>query len=201
MGKLYKTTFCWEEFIEEPELPILKTTIHCIGDCLTAGLWVAEDKSYPSMLKDRMGDNFRVRNYGRTMLRLSHLASYKDLFTEHIKNPDDIVIIWAGTNDLFTGGSAKTALENLAEFYEVVREKTSNIFIATIIKRIAHASYPNFEKERFLFNRTLSPVFDDKVINLDNISVTRNYKKDKTHLSEKGYYKVADYIYKCLTKT
>ncbi len=80
-----------------PEKPIV---VACCGDSITQGVGVSkpEKESYPAVLQQLLGDNYKVLNFGvggRTLLRKQDPYSIGNGLNA---NPD-IVIIALGTND------------------------------------------------------------------------------------------------------
>ncbi|MBE6632053.1 MAG: hypothetical protein E7623_05055 [Ruminococcaceae bacterium] len=79
--------------------------IACVGDSITFGYGLIDPKnySYPSRLKELLGDNYEVHNFGisgATMFRhdgFSYMDSQK--YRDSLKLNPDIVIIMLGTND------------------------------------------------------------------------------------------------------
>lgn len=79
--------------------------VACIGNSITDGYGIdmADEKGYPAMLQDQLGDKYNVKNYGvsaRTLMKKGNLPYVKELAWRDAKafNPN-IVIIKLGTND------------------------------------------------------------------------------------------------------
>jgi len=79
--------------------------VACIGNSITDGYGIdmADEKGYPAMLQEHLGDKYNVKNYGvsaRTLMKKGNLPYVKELAWRDAKafNPN-IVIIKLGTND------------------------------------------------------------------------------------------------------
>ena len=79
--------------------------VACIGNSITDGYGIdmADEKGYPAMLQDQLGEKYNVKNYGvsaRTLMKKGNLPYVKELAWRDAKafNPN-IVIIKLGTND------------------------------------------------------------------------------------------------------
>ena len=77
--------------------------VACVGDSITAGLYVPSGKSYPDQLQAILGDNWQVRNFGvsaRTLLKKGDLPYWNETaFHDAQDFKPDVVIIMLGTND------------------------------------------------------------------------------------------------------
>lgn len=78
-------------------------TISAIGDSLTEGAGLNKAQAYPAQLNNRLGDNYKVTNFGHSGATLSSGAamSYKNQneYKESIKTSFDVAIIQLGSND------------------------------------------------------------------------------------------------------
>jgi acetyl esterase/lipase/lysophospholipase L1-like esterase len=79
--------------------------VACIGNSITDGFGIdmAEEKGYPAVLQDKLGDNYDVKNYGvsaRTLMKKGDLPYVNEMAWRDAKafNPN-IVIVKLGTND------------------------------------------------------------------------------------------------------
>jgi len=177
--------------------------IYCIGDCLTIGLGVSKNYSYPMLLKNELGDNYNVEICGRTSIRAEHLSLYTSLFVYPIKNRLDTVIVWLGTNDLFLGETVRHTIKYIEHYINCIASKTDRVIILTILPRIDDnsARTEHLEEKRQLFNEVLRKSIPNNVLDLDKIKYLgtpmahlneKYYLKDKTHLNKAAYYKIAE---------
>jgi poly(3-hydroxybutyrate) depolymerase len=85
--------------------PIVPVKVACIGDSITAGVWVGDPvtESYPAVLGRQLGPGYVVRNFGvsgRTMLKKGDYPYWTEpQFAESSAWLPDIVVIMLGTND------------------------------------------------------------------------------------------------------
>lgn len=87
-----------------------KTRISCCGDSITFGLMAtSQDKSYPSVLQNLLGESYEVLNFGHSGATViddydevpdRYLPYDKtDAYKESLKSDPDIVILMLGMND------------------------------------------------------------------------------------------------------
>ncbi|MCE9546427.1 MAG: hypothetical protein K8T25_13040 [Planctomycetia bacterium] len=75
----------------------------CVGDSITFGHPVPQDKAYPAILGTLLGDRYEVRNFGQnsaTLSRIGNVPYWKTApFTAATEYQPNIVIIALGAND------------------------------------------------------------------------------------------------------
>ncbi|MBC8127539.1 MAG: sialate O-acetylesterase [Gloeobacteraceae cyanobacterium ES-bin-144] len=77
--------------------------VACVGDSITEGAGAAKGKSYPSQLKEMLGDGWQVGNFGvsgRTLLKKGDFPYWNEkAYQNALAYKPDVVIIMLGTND------------------------------------------------------------------------------------------------------
>lgn len=93
----------WLDHLKSPAKDAIR--VACIGNSITDGFGIdmAEEKGYPAVLQEKLGDKYNVKNYGvsaRTLMTKGDLPYIKELAWRDAKafNPN-IVIVKLGTND------------------------------------------------------------------------------------------------------
>lgn len=88
------------EEIEETPAQTTPLQVACVGDSNTEGF---DEKNYPAVLGELLGEGYVVTNYGASGAAAMHgiSASYDDtdMYTQSISSSPDIVVIMFGTND------------------------------------------------------------------------------------------------------
>lgn len=88
------------EEIEETPTQTTPLQVACVGDSNTEGF---DEKNYPAVLGELLGEGYVVTNYGASGAAAMHgiSASYDDtdMYTQSISSSPDIVVIMFGTND------------------------------------------------------------------------------------------------------
>jgi acyl-CoA thioesterase I len=103
-----------------------KPVIACIGDSITFGVGAGDRVrlSYPSQLREMLGDRFAVKNYGANGTTYAYWAQLPEERLKAIADANPVsVVILLGTNDSKTG--AAKALPRLEEFMEKVITRLS----------------------------------------------------------------------------
>ena len=171
-------------------------TILAVGDSLTAGLGVAEEKAYPALLEERLraeGYIYKVINAGvsaetssGTLSRLEWLLSL---------NPD-IVILETGANDGLRGIDPQVLEKNLREILETLKKKDVVVVLAGM--KMVHnlgpdyvsrfdAVYPKLAEE---FELVFFPFFLQDVAMQGHLN-----QADAIHPNAEGYRKITENIY------
>lgn len=80
-----------------------KFRVACVGDSITQGSGAARGKSYPSQLKELLGKDWGVENFGvsgRTLLKKGDHPYWKEkAYKNALSSAPHVVIIMLGTND------------------------------------------------------------------------------------------------------
>lgn len=204
------------------------TKVACVGDSITYG-----DKStnqakysYPSQMKQMLGEGYEVRNYGisgTTMTQSSWCPKYLD--TQQSKDlqnwQPDIIIIMLGTNDsqdicwINTDGKGKyepTARE-LIQTYQQLPSRPE-IFIATCPTAGAENQFllkPEvIDNEIVPIQKKLASELDCHLIDVNDftkdyqknglITTEHNGKPDLVHPNNDGYLRLAKFMFNGLTE-
>lgn len=204
------------------------TKVACVGDSITYG-----DKStnpakysYPSQMKQMLGEGYEVRNYGisgTTMTQSSWCPKYLD--TQQSKDlqnwQPDIIIIMLGTNDsqdicwINTDGKGKyepTARE-LIQTYQQLPSRPE-IFIATCPTAGAENQFllkPEvIDNEIVPVQKKLASELDCHLIDVNDftkdyqknglITTEHNGKPDLVHPNNDGYLRLAKFMFNGLTE-
>ncbi len=178
-----------------PERETQKVIV-ALGDSLTEGLGIDEDKAYPALLERKLGENglvYRVVNAGvsgettaGTLSRISWILSL---------NPD-WVILETGANDGLRGLDPDLARENIRRIIRKLKEANVGVILAgmkmfrsqgTEYSEKFDAIYPQLaESENVpLIPFFLAGVAGKRELNLD----------DGIHPNEQGYRIIVESIY------
>jgi acyl-CoA thioesterase I len=80
-----------------------KIKVACVGDSITEGAEIENEKRYPAQLQLMVGEEYEVKNYGyggSTMLRKGDVSYWQqEKYKEVLAWNPDVVIIKLGTND------------------------------------------------------------------------------------------------------
>jgi len=171
-------------------------TIVAVGDSLTRGFGVAEDRSYPSLLERKLraeGYDYRVINAGingemsgEALARISRVLSLKP----------DIVILQTGTNDGLRGASPVEMKGNIEAIVRTLREHGVAVVLAGMenLKRrtgdydgLFAAAYPQVAREQ---GAILIPLFLAGVAGEPGLN-----RGDGIHPTAEGYRIVAETVY------
>lgn len=180
---------------QRPEERTMKTIV-AVGDSLTAGQGVAEEKSYPALLAQRLqadGYDYQVINAGvsaetssGTLSRLEWVLSM---------NPD-IVILETGANDGLRGIEPQLIESNIRKILEILKEKDIEVVLAgmKMVRNLGplyvarfDAVYPRLAEQ---FGTVFMPFFLQDVAMQSGLN-----QADAIHPNPDGYKKVVDNLY------
>jgi len=160
--------------------------------------------TYPGQLATALPD-YDIVNGGLSGDTIANMVSTGTTTVDRPSfGPDrslNILVLWAGTNDLFAGGTAIDAYANITTFVGDRRTYGwDKIILCTPIVRSAPAP---FETERIsLRSLILANVgtLADAVVDLDVAGLTDytnlvTFNPDQTHLTDVGYGLVKDEVY------
>lgn len=193
----------------------------CVGDSITYGSGAGryrDTKSYPVLLQKKLGNGYRVRNYGlrgRTILDYGNFP-YKEEpeYKKTLKEKGDVYIIMLGTND------SKVRNWNTEDYKEQLR-----VFVTSYQKVNKRAKIYLMQPPR-CFPDEKTGIVNYKVKNdliateihksvaevglecgaivIDLYEFTEDHGDwfaDGVHPNVKGYEKIAGYIYEVLKET
>lgn len=111
--------------------PVSAKTIVCLGDSLTEGYGVAPERSYPSLLEQRLRDAghepVRVVNAG---ISGSTSASAVSRLRWQLKARPDLVVLALGANDGLRGIDPEATERNLAEAIALAKAEGVEVVLA-----------------------------------------------------------------------
>jgi lysophospholipase L1-like esterase len=184
-----------------------KTKVACVGDSITEGYGLTNKakESYPTQLQHLLGDNYIVKNFGKsnkTLMRdgndpYVNISEYNE---SKAFNPD-IVIIMLGTNDAKPYnfekiGAFKGDYEKLIESYKSL-DSNPTIYIATpppSFKPLAGITDNNVKHIANIVRK----IADEKSLELidvyDKMKTKSSLFPDGIHPNAKGAKELADVI-------
>lgn len=171
-------------------------TIVAVGDSLTAGQGVAEEKSYPARLEKKLqaaGYNYRVINAGVSAETSSGTLSRLDWI---LTMEPDIIILETGANDGLRGIDPQLLEDNLREILTTLRDKDVVVLLAgmkmvynlgPIYVARFNAVFPKLADE---FEPVFYPFF------LEGVAMQRGFNQgDGIHPNAEGYALITENIY------
>lgn len=188
-----------EKLLQSAEYKV--KNIYCIGDCLTAG--VGANCPYSFYLQELLGNKYAVINLGRTMLRMELLIKFQNLFLPERNYNNDIALIWIGTNDIYDGNDIIKTLNEIDNYYELLKSKGMKIIFITLLPRSNQAPI-DFEDKRKIFNNHIESEYDiidlagNEFIGYPGAEKNKQYynEENNTHLNDAGYRLIAEIIAK-----
>jgi len=176
-------------------------TIIALGDSLTAGLGVAQDKAYPALLQEKLqvsGLNWQVINAGISGETSSGALSRIDWIVA--QNPD-IVILETGANDGMRGIPPSVIKKNISQAVRFLQQADVEVVLAGMqmlqnlgpayTKQFA-AIYPAVAEEQEVI---LIPFFLEQVAGNAALNLT-----DTIHPNPAGHRIVANTVYPFVLK-
>ena len=157
--------------------------ITCLGDSFTEGYLV--EKSYVDYLKEA---GYETTNLGRN----GDMTS--DVLRRFIPIKCDLLIVFAGTNDIYQGVSAEIAFENIKEILKMSKADKNLIIIPPYIEE--DEAYPIYE----LINNTID-TYGEMLAKLpyptiDARKIPPAYFIDGLHMREDFHKRLANEIIK-----
>lgn len=178
------------------DTPTYEGTIIAVGDSLTAGLGLAEDKAWPALIEKKLrsaGHQWQVINAGisgetssGTLSRVNWILTQKP----------EIIILETGANDGFRGIAPSVIQENITKTVQMFQEAEVTVVLAgmQIVQNLGEEYtkdfkdlYPAVADEQ---NCLLVPFFLDRVAG----EATLN-QDDTIHPNEEGYVIIANTLY------
>jgi acyl-CoA thioesterase I len=175
--------------------------IVAVGDSLTAGLGLDEDRAYPAQLQRKLqaaGRNFKVINAGVSGETSSDSLSRLDWI---LTLQPDIVILETGANDGLRGIDPALPRANIAEILRILKEKKI-VTIFTGMKMVWNLG-PVYTGQ---FNRIYPELAADSGVIfmpffLEDVATVAAFNQDDgLHPNEKGYAVIVDNIYPYVLK-
>lgn len=167
-----------------------------------------------------MGDRFTALNYGVGGKTAAQLNSTQPALVNPLYYPPQkkIVVVWAGTNDLYFGASAATTYTNIKALCQSFKTTGFTVILIDILPRSNSGTPGTFETDRQTVNASLladfptatgqtritsgSPGYADYLIHIGGdptiglagqTTNTTNYL-DLVHLTTVGYGIIAAYV-------
>jgi acyl-CoA thioesterase-1 len=172
-------------------------TIVAMGDSLTAGLGLAEEKAYPAQLSRRLsaaGHRFKVVNAGVSGETSSGALSRVEWVIASLK--PDIVILETGANDGLRGIDPALLEANLNRLITVFKAHNIEVILAGMqmlpnlgpdYTRAFKTIYPRIAQQHRII---LIPFFLEGVAGRDHLN-----QPDKIHPTAAGYTRIVDTIF------
>jgi lysophospholipase L1-like esterase len=181
--------------------------IVCDGDSLTAGTGVLAGDDYPSQLQVLLGGSgaWEKGNYGgagNTITQLSSDAATQiDGLLSGLK-PKNIVIVWAGTNDIAVDSRTGAQAEALLNTYCTARRTAGyKVVVLTMISRgMFNGTQEGYRQDFNTAVRANWTTYADALVDVDANTVvggvgtyanTTYYQNDQIHLKAAGFAAVA----------
>lgn len=193
----------------------------CVGDSITYGSGAGrywDTKSYPALLQKKLGNGYRVRNYGlrgRTILDYGNFP-YKEEpeYKKTLKEKGDVYIIMLGTNDSkvrnWNTEDYKEQLRAFVTSYQKVN-KRAKIYLMQPPRCFPDekTGIVNYKVKNDLIateiHKSVAEVgLECGAIVIDLYEFTEDHGDwfaDGVHPNVKGYEKIAGYIYEVLKET
>jgi lysophospholipase L1 and related esterases len=193
----------------------------CVGDSITYGSGAGryrDTKSYPALLQKKLGNGYRVRNYGlrgRTLLDYGNFP-YKEEpeYKKTLKEKGDVYIIMLGTNDSkvrnWNTEDYKEQLRAFVTSYQKVNER-AKIYLMQPPRCFPDekTGIVNYKIKNDLIateiHKSVAEVgLECGAIVIDLYEFTEDHGDwfaDGVHPNVKGYEKIAGYIYEVLKET
>lgn len=188
-----------------------KVVVTCDGDSLTYGLGVSSP--YPTTLQTLLGSGFKVINCGLTGQSIvdtsaaGNAAGYlnSNAATEVWQHGTrlggkNVVVAWAGTNDVYYGRTGAQAASDFATYCTNARNQGAFVVaINMIARRTDLGSWSDAQWSAFNSAfATNAPTYSDAQINLAALFPDENdityYQADKVHLNDTGASIVAGLV-------
>ena len=176
-----------------------------VGDSLTQGLAVTNP--YPSLMV--VPSQYTKVNLGTNSRTISSIYQQADTTVNNNLGQnltDDIIVVWAGTNDMWggQGSSPQQAYESLRAFCLYERSLGEKVVVLTMVSRMNNV-YVTGETMRNQYNALiranwstfadgLADVGGDSRIGQDGDYANLTYFADGAHMTQAGYQVVANIL-------
>lgn len=183
--------------------PTYEGTIVALGDSLTAGLGLAEDRAYPALLEKKLfseGFNYRIINAGISGETSSGALSRIKWVISALK--PDIIILETGANDGMRGIAPDILKGNLDQILSIIKENDIKVILAGM------KMFPNLGPEygasfESVYTQMAQkhevpfiPFFLEGVAGDDRLN-----REDGIHPNEEGYARIIENIYPYVLKS
>lgn len=176
----------------------------CVGDSLTTGYKSTNGFGYTNLMSLSLAA-CEVYNVGMGSKTLAQMVSDGTSWVDGLYDATkarNIVVIWGGTNDLYTGDTAENTYANLQTFCAARRAVGWKVVVVTTLPRGAADPY---ETKRQTYNSSiragwatfadaLADVAADSRIGDAGDNSDGTYYSDGTHLNNTGYGVVAGIV-------
>jgi lysophospholipase L1-like esterase len=176
------------------------------GDSLTEGYFLTPSQSYPAQVMRRLPERLEWRTFGISGQTWPDLLRDVRHEVDPLFRPSrrlDLVVVWAGANDLAMGYTAQQVYENARRYCEARRQVGFTVITATLYPLEPKDVDRQFEARRSGYNELLRAhwrefadglvdVAADERIGDPSGPVRRQYFIDAVHLNEAGYAVIAD---------
>lgn len=171
------------------------TKVLFLGDSLTEGLGVDEEKTFPRLVEKSLrqkGKDVNVINGG---VSGSTSASGLSRLKWHLKKPLDVIVLELGANDGLRGIDVKETDKNLREIIKLAESKKTKILLLGLLMP------PNYGKKYTNdFEQMYKKIAADTKVPflpflLDGVAGVKEMNlKDGIHPNEKGHEKLAQLV-------
>jgi lysophospholipase L1-like esterase len=176
------------------------------GDSLTEGYFLAPTQSYPAQVMRRLPGRLEWRTFGISGQTWPDLLRDVRHEVDPLFRPSrrlNLVVVWAGANDLAAGYTAQQVYENARRYCEARRQVGFTVITATQYPLEPKDVDRQFEARRSGYNDLLRAhwrefadalvdVAADERIGDASDPARRRYFIDAVHLNEAGYGVIAD---------
>lgn len=179
----------------------------CDGDSLTRGFAATAGYEYPTVLAAALGSDWEIRNFGvdsQTLNAMSSdaVANNDTPFATTLGTRKNVLVAWGGTNDLYYGDSAATAISDFETYCAARKAAGFKVVACTIIDRTeSGGSWTAADAATFNASvRANYATYADALCDLaadprlDDYTDSTYYQADGTHLKDAGYAAVAELV-------
>jgi acyl-CoA thioesterase I len=186
-----------------PSKGVVEGTIVAVGDSLTAGLGVPEEKAYPAVLAQKLkadGYAYQVVNAGVNGETSSGTRSRMEWIVSSLD--PDIVILETGANDGLRGIDPRLLASNLDEICALLKKKNIVVLLAgmQMLPNLGPEYTKAFSDIYPRIARKHNLVFMPFILE-DVAGVAALNQPDRLHPTAQGYVRIVDNIYPYVLKT
>ncbi len=196
------------EAVAVPEVAAGDTLIVFDGDSLTYGTGTAAGEDYPSVALQRLPSRVTAVNVAVPGQEWSDMLDDAACEIDPLFAPaarQNIVVVWAGTNDLNRTHTAKRIWRELERYCRDRRRRGWKVVILTVLPRIPTRSGSRFERQRRLLNHAIRerwPAVADAVADVAHDErigdyagfAAAQYKTDGIHNNAAGNAVIAEVV-------